>query len=151
MAHELTYEEIQMCKKVFDTNKIAILGDNAEAKITIEGSMKALCEMEFNLSEEEVREILSNMNIEVSKIDFPSFLRVAATKFKQREFLQAICDAFKAFDKKNKGYLTYEEVKHVLIDHGPKLAPDEAENLLQELRISPKEDFEYTKFVKDNI
>ena len=83
-------------------------------------------------------------------IDFPTFLRIAAIKFKQKEFVSALEETFKSFDKEGKEYLTYEELKTILTDYGPKLTNDEADDLLKDV-IDSKEKFKYKDFVKKNF
>jgi calmodulin len=150
MAHELTFEEIQSCKKVFDELKSTDDVSIEDAKISINSLKKAIENLNFKIEESEIDDICQNMNLG-SEIDFPTFLRIAAIKYKQQEFVKALGDAFKAFDKNNKGYLTYDELRSIITDYGPKISMDQADSLLTELGLSPNQKFKYEDFVEKNI
>ena len=101
----------------------------------------------------EIENVMVDLGLQGEKtddIDFPTFLRIAAIKFKQREFVSALEETFKSFDKEGKEYLTYEELKTILTDYGPKLTNDEADDLLKDV-IDSKEKFKYKDFVKKNF
>jgi calmodulin len=150
MAHELTFEEIQSCKKVFDDLKNSDDASLEEAKISTNNLKKAIENLNFKIENTEIDEICQNMNLG-HEIDFPTFLRIAAIKYKQQEFVKALGDAFKAFDKNNKGYLTYDELRSIITDHGPKISMDQADSLLTEIGLSPNQKFKYEDFVEKNI
>ncbi len=151
MAHELTFEEIQNCKKVFDENRNQENPNIEDDHMNINNLDKAIEALNFKIEGEELDEIIKNMNLK-KEIDFPTFLRIAAIKYKQVEFVKALGDAFKAFDKNNKGYLTFDELRSIVTDYGPKLSIDQADNLLKELGIeNSNKKFRYQEFVEKNI
>jgi Ca2+-binding EF-hand superfamily protein len=150
MAHELTFEEIQNCKKVFDNKKKAEDVSADDAKMPILKLQEGLEELGFKMANEEFDEICVNMKL-ANEIDFPTFLRIAAIKFKQQEFVTALEDAFKAFDKANKQYLTYDELRSIITDFGPKISMDQADILLKELGVENNKKFKYKDFVTNNI
>ena len=43
-----------------------------------------------------------------------------------------IREAFKVFDKENKGYITASELRHIMTNLGEKLSDDEADEMLME-------------------
>ena len=88
MAHELTFEEIQNCKKSFDNNRNTEDTSIDEAKMSIANLQKAFLELGFDLEKHEIDDMQQSMNLNV-EIDFPTFLRIAAVKYKQREFVRA--------------------------------------------------------------
>jgi Ca2+-binding EF-hand superfamily protein len=153
MAHELTFEQIQSCKKVFDSKKIPNGEDGENAKMYFDNLKEAiddLSELKQKLTDEECVEIQNTMKLG-DKIDFPTFLRIAAIKFKKQEFLNAIVESFKAFDKHNKGVLTLDELRAILTDHGPQISDDEVDELLGDLDLLNEFDFNYKDFVNNNI
>ena len=136
MAHELTFEQIQKCKKVFDENKNRDDLDRDDAKMPVLNIPKAMKDLDFEMSQNEIENVMNDLGLQsenTEDVDFPTFLRIAAIKFKQKEFVSALEEAFKSFDKDGKDYLTYEELKTILTDYGPKLSNEEADNLLKEL------------------
>jgi Ca2+-binding EF-hand superfamily protein len=106
--------------------------------------------LKFKMDIAEFDEICENLKLE-NEIDFPTFLRIAAIKFKQQEFVNALGDAFKAFDKNNRGHFTYDELRSIITDFGPKISIDEADALLKELEIEPNKKFKYNEYVGKNI
>lgn len=153
MAHELTFEQIQKCKKAFDENRIRDEVNKEEAKIPVLHIKKAMHELQFELSQPEIENIMNDLGIQgenTDEVDFPTFLRIAAIKYKQKEFVTGLEEAFKAFDKDGKEYLTFEELKAILTDFGPKLSNDQAEELLKELS-EDKTKFKYKDFVSKNF
>ena len=153
MAHELTFEQIQKCKKVFDENKNRDDLDRDDAKMPVLNIPKAMKDLDFEMTQNEIENVMNDLGLQsenTEDVDFPTFLRIAAIKFKQKEFVSALEEAFKSFDKDGKDYLTYEELKTILTDYGPKLSNEEAENLLKELN-EDKTKFKYKEFVKKNF
>ena len=153
MAHELTFEQIQKCKKVFDENKNRDDLDRDDAKMPVLNIPKAMKDLDFEMTQNEIENVMNDLGLQsenTEDVDFPTFLRIAAIKFKQKEFVSALEEAFKSFDKDGKDYLTYEELKTILTDYGPKLSNEEADNLLKELN-EDKEKFKYKEFVKKNV
>jgi calmodulin len=151
MAHELTFEQIQLSKQVFDKYKDNEGDANDEYRIRVSDLFIAMNKgLEFQMSQDELREITSTMNLG-EHIDFPTFLRIVAIKFKQEEFLKELEAAFKAFDKTGKGYLTYDELKTILTDYGPNLSIEQCDQLLKDLGKNMQEHFDYKSFVKDEL
>ena len=153
MAHELTFEQIQKCKKVFDENKNRDDLDRDDAKMPVLNIPKAMKDLDFEMTQNEIENVMNDLGLQsenTEDVDFPTFLRIAAIKFKQKEFVSALEEAFKSFDKDGKDYLSYEELKTILTDYGPKLSNEEAENLLKELN-EDKTKFKYKEFVKKNF
>ena len=151
MAHELTFEQIQLSKQIFDQFKEGDTNPNGESRIRTSNLLKIMIEgLNFQISQMELSEITSNMNL-AYYIDFPTFLRIVAIKFKQEEFIKELEGAFKAFDKTSKGYLTYDELKTILTDYGPNLSIEECDALLKDLGKDMKEQFKYKDFVKEQL
>lgn len=151
MAHELTFEQIQDSKRVFDLHKKSEDNNTMdEAKMSIEMLLPALKELNFDVTESSVEEIKETMKLG-KELDFPTFLRIAAVKFKQEEFVKELELAFKAFDKNNKGTLSYDELRAVITDYGPKLTLEEGDELLKELELGQKDKFNYKDFVHNNL
>ena len=153
MAHELTFEQIQKCKKVFDENKNRDDLDRDDAKMPVLNIPKAMKDLDFEMTQNEIENVMNDLGLQsenTEDVDFPTFLRIAAIKFKQKECVSALEEAFKSFDKDGKDYLSYEELKTILTDYGPKLSNEEADNLLKELN-EDKTKFKYKEFVKKNF
>ena len=152
MAYELTFEQIKKCKKVFDCNKINPQNDREDSKIPSENLIKALQELEFNVTPKELNSIIDELGMDSNNddVDFPTFLRIAWAKYKQQEFNLSLEDAFKSFDDEKKLNLTYEQLKDILTKYGPKLSENEADELIKDF-IEENQDFDYKEFISKNF
>ena len=159
MTHELTFEQIQRSKKIFDsfkskTNKdVNINDEEKEETLEVSKLVIVLTNLGFEIGQDEVEEIKTNMKLN-SSIDFSTFLRITAIKFKQQELIKELENAFKAFDKHNNGYLTHKELKSIITENGPNLTIEEANDLLKEIGLLDEvidKNFYYSAFVADTI
>lgn len=150
MASELNNQQIEESKTVFDKYRIYQNAVLDEAKISAKDLFKALLELKFEISLEEVKEYIIKLNVP-QEIDFSTFLRIAAIKFRERDFDKEIHEAFRSFDKKNKNYLTYDELKAIITDYGPKISSEGADDLLKDLGLESDKKFKYEDFVKNSL
>ena len=153
MAHELTFEQIQTCKNVFDSKKIITSDDEDDSKMhyrSLKEAINAIIDLKHKLTEDECEEIKTKLNLS-DEIDFPTFLRIAALKFKNQEFLNALVESFKAFDKNHTGNLCYDDLRSIMTDFGPKISMDDADKLLDELDLLNINEFDYNDFVYQNL
>ena len=152
MSYELTFEQIQRCKKVFDSNKSNPLNDRDDIRLPSENLIKALEDLEFTITQKELNSIMIELGMDpdIGEIDFPSFLRLALVKFKQQEFNLSLEDAFKTFDDEKKQYLTYEQLKNILTNFGPKLIDNDADELIKDF-IEENQSFDYREFISKNF
>ena len=150
MAYELTFEQIQKCKKVFDSNKAH--NDREDSRIHSDHLLKALQELDFNITSSELNSIIDELGMEANydEIDFPTFLRIAWAKYKQQEFHSSLEDAFKSFDEDKKGFFTYSQLKTILTQYGPKLSDVEADDLIKDF-IEDEQNFDYKEFISKNF
>ena len=150
MAHELTVEQIQDVKSAFEKykNKPDKSTGNEADKMDIGIIEMALSDLKIGISKKEIKEFLSGLG-NPAYIDFSIFMRLSAIKFKEIEFIKELESAFKSFDTKNKGFLTYNELSLILTENGQCLSPEESKELLKSLEIFGV--FNYSEFVKDSI
>lgn len=150
MTHELTFEQIQNSKKYFDIHKNNE-PTGEEYYMNVNKLINALDDLGFLTGKDEIDEFKKNMSLS-NEIDFPTFLRITAIKFKQQELVKELEGAFKAFDKNNNEFLSYKELRSIITEYGPKLSLDEADQLLKELEIQKdSKNFKYKDFVNDTI
>ena len=79
-------------------------------------------DLDFDVEQIEIENVMVDLGLQGEKtddIDFPTFLRIAAIKFKQKEFVSALEETFKSFA--------------ILTDYGPKLTNEEADDLLKDV------------------
>lgn len=152
MADELTFEQIQKCKKVFDDHKDKTGVNGVEGKLEKKEITNAMKDLKFEMNENEVMEILNDLE-EASDskcIDFPTFLRFAARKFKENEFATALEEAFKTFSIGNSNELTKQQLQTILTDFGPKLSEEKAAELVYDI-MGLEEKMNFYDFIKNNL
>ena len=66
------------------------------------------------------------------EVDFNGFMELMARKMKEGEMDEELVEAFKTFDKGNKGYYTVEELKEIMVHYGEKLNDDEVKLMFDE-------------------
>ena len=152
MTYELTFEQIQKCKRVFDNNKSNPLNDRDDIRLPSENLIKAFTDLDFDITQKELNSIMFELGMDpdVSEIDFSSFLRIALVIFKQEEFNLCLEDAFKSFDEDNKKSLDYAQLKNILTQYGPKLEENDAEDLIKDF-IDENQNFDYKEFISKNF
>ena len=152
MTYELTFEQIQKCKRVFDNNKSNPLNDRDDIRLPSENLIKAFTDLDFDITQKELNSIMFELGMDpdISEIDFSSFLRIALVIFKQEEFNLCLEDAFKSFDEDNKKSLDYAQLKNILTKYGPKLEENDAEDLIKDF-IDENQNFDYKEFISKNF
>ena len=152
MSYELTFEQIQRCKRVFDNNKSNPLNDRDDIRLPSENLIKAFTDLDFDITQKELNSIMFELGMDpdISEIDFSSFLRIALVIFKQEEFNLCLEDAFKSFDEDNKKSLDYAQLKNILTQYGPKLEENDAEDLIKDF-IDENQNFDYKEFISKNF
>ena len=152
MSYELTFDQIQRCKRVFDNNKSNPLNDRDDIRLPSENIIRAFEELELSITQKELNSIMIELGMDpdIGEIDFPSFLRLALVKFKQQEFNLSLEDAFNSFDDEKKQFLSYEQLKDILVKYGPKLEENDADELIKDF-IEENQNFDYKEFISKNF
>lgn len=82
-------------------------------------------------SEQELSEMIDEIDADGNgNIDFPEFIALMARKIDDNENEDILIDAFRLFDPEGYGFITTEELRHVLNSLGEKMTPDEIEEML---------------------
>ena len=68
-------------------------------------------------------------------IDFSEFLEMMAKKGKTRDMEEEIKEAFRVFDKDGNGFISKDELKHVMQSLGENLTSEEVEEMIREADI----------------
>ena len=69
------------------------------------------------------------------EVDFDGFMELMARKMKEGEMNEELVEAFKTFDKLNRGYYTVDELKEVMGQYGEKLSDEEVKLMFDETDI----------------
>jgi calmodulin len=65
-------------------------------------------------------------------IDFPEFLTMMSRKMKDTDSEAEIREAFLPFDHNGSGYISAEQLRHVMTNLGEKLTDDEINEMIRE-------------------
>lgn len=96
-------------------------------------------------TEKELREMVEEAGVKT--VDFPLFLTFMAKKMKDKDTVDDVKEAFKAFDKEGSGFIDAKELKHIMVNLGEKLTDAELDEVLGELDIKNGK-INYEEFVK---
>ncbi|KAF2298450.1 hypothetical protein GH714_023613 [Hevea brasiliensis] len=81
-------------------------------------------------------------------IEFGEFLNLMARKMKESEAEEELKEAFKVFDKDQDGYISPNELRHVMINLGEKLTDEEVELMIREADLDGDGQVNYEEFVR---
>ncbi|XP_076057129.1 neo-calmodulin-like [Oratosquilla oratoria] len=99
-------------------------------------------------SETELRNLVSEVDTSGDgTIEFNEFLQMMSKKLKDVDNEDELKEAFKVFDKKNSGFLSSSELRHVMTSLGEKLSEEEVEDMLKEAAPNGEGKVNYEEFV----
>ncbi|XP_068212621.1 uncharacterized protein [Palaemon carinicauda] len=99
-------------------------------------------------SETELRKLVGGVETCADgTIEFNEFLQMMSKKLKDIGNEDELKEAFKVFDKKNSGYLSSTELRHVMTSMGEKLSEQEVEDMIKEATPNGDGRVNYEEFV----
>ncbi|XP_006662709.1 putative calmodulin-like protein 2 isoform X2 [Oryza brachyantha] len=100
-------------------------------------------------TEAELQEMVAEVDADGSgSIDFDEFLSLLARKLRDTEAEDDIRDAFRVFDKDQNGFITADELRHVMTNLGDRISDDELAEMLHEADGDGDGQIDYNEFVK---
>lgn len=142
MVNELTLEQIEASKRIINKYRIQDEKPLDQALMIIKDLYAALADLRN-------KKTYKKIGFKRTYKFFNLFTRMRNQI--QRKGTREINNAFKAFDKTNKDYLTYDEQKVIISDHGPRIYSENADDLLKELGLELNRKFKYSDFVIFNL
>ncbi|KAK7051431.1 hypothetical protein SK128_017748 [Halocaridina rubra] len=127
---QLTISQLQTGSK-----KTAVIREPQLQKDVIQGSGTAKSESTIALvkPDNELRKLVGGIeSCADGTIEFNEFLQMMSKKLKDIGNEDELKEAFKVFDKKNSGYLSSTELRHVMTSMGEKLSEQEVEDMIKE-------------------
>ncbi|KAK3872034.1 hypothetical protein Pcinc_022861, partial [Petrolisthes cinctipes] len=99
-------------------------------------------------SETELRKLVGEVETCADgTIEFNEFLQMMSKKLKDIGNEDELKEAFKVFDKKNSGYLSSTELRHVMTSMGEKMTEQEVEDMIKEAAPNADGRVNYEEFV----
>ncbi|KAJ6828895.1 putative calcium-binding protein CML7 [Iris pallida] len=141
MGKELSDEQVASMREafsLFDTD-----GDGRIAPSELGILMRSLG---GNPTQAQLKEIVSAESL-VAPFDFPRFLELMRKHMRPEPFDRQLRDAFKVLDKDSTGLVAVADLRHVLTSIGEKLEPQEFDEWIREVDVSPDGTIRYEDFI----
>ncbi|KAL0414461.1 UNVERIFIED_CONTAM: Calmodulin [Sesamum radiatum] len=137
MAEVLNEEQIVEFREAF-----SLFDKDGDGCITIEELATVIRSLDQNPTEEELQDMINEVDADGNgTIEFAEFLNLMAKKMKETE-------TERSFDKDQNGYISANELRHVMINLGEKLTDEEVEQMIREADLDGDGQVNYDEFVK---
>ncbi|GIX65706.1 calmodulin, putative [Babesia caballi] len=144
MADQLSEEQIAEFKEAF-----SLFDRDGDGSITTKELGTVMRSLGQNPTEAELSDMINDIDTSGSgAIDFPEFLILMARKMKEGDTEEELVQAFKVFDRDGNGFISAQELRHVMTNLGEKLTNEEVEEMLREADVDGDGKINYEEFVK---
>ncbi|OWF37060.1 Calmodulin [Mizuhopecten yessoensis] len=134
-------EEYKMAFRVFDKD-----GDGTVSADELGTVMRSLGE---NPTEEELEALVLEVDTDGNgTIEFDEFVRMMKKKDANKGSPEEIFEAFKVFDRENRGFITADELRHIMTNLGDKLPDEDVDEMIELADLDGDGTIEYEEFVK---
>ncbi|XP_077987577.1 neo-calmodulin-like [Glandiceps talaboti] len=141
---DLTEDQIAELKEAFSLFDI-----DGDGTINAKELVIVLRSLGQNPTEKEVEDMIQEVDVDGNgTIEFPEFLMMMATKFNTVNGEEELRDAFRVFDTKDTGYISVDELRHLMTTMGEKLSSDEMDEMIKDCNADADGKVNYTEFVK---
>merc|ERR1719445_2371175 len=142
-ADQLTEEQIAEFKEAF-----SLFDKDGDGTITTKELGTVMRSLGQNPTEAELQDMINEVDAGGNgTIDFPEFLTMMARKMKDTDSEEEIREAFRVFDKDGNGFISEEEIRHVMTNLGEKLTDEEVDEMIREADIDGDGQVNYEEFV----
>ncbi|AFZ79692.1 calmodulin, putative [Theileria equi strain WA] len=144
MADQLSEEQIAEFKEAF-----SLFDKDGDGSITTKELGTIMRSLGQNPTEAELQDMINEIDTNGSgAIDFPEFLILMARKMKEGDTEEELVQAFKVFDRDGNGFISAQELRHVMTNLGEKLTNEEVDEMLREADVDGDGKINYEEFVK---
>ncbi|MCE0481384.1 calmodulin-like 3 [Datura stramonium] len=129
---------------------ITLFDKDGDGCITIEELATVIRSLDQNPTEEELCHMISEVDADHDNgaMEFTEFLNLISKKMKETDQEEELKEAFKVFDKDQNGYISANDLRHVMINLGEKLTDEEAEQMIKEADLDGDGQVNFDEFVK---
>lgn len=121
-----------------------------DGKISIEDFGTIISMLGESLTYKEIRSIFKEANVDgLSKdyISFDDFCNVMNSKLSDNATERELMEAFKVFDREGNGYITAQDLKHVMLKISDELSEEEVNLLLKQADVNGDGQIDYEEFI----
>lgn len=126
MSAHFTEKQLTEFKEAF-----AMFDKQGEGKMLIKDIGMILRSLGYNPTEKYIQEVIKE-NLPEEKINLSQFIKIMETRAPVNCTEEELRTAFNIFDKNQNGFITADELRHVMVNLGEKLTEDEAQAMIQE-------------------
>ncbi|KAH3853186.1 hypothetical protein DPMN_095708 [Dreissena polymorpha] len=133
--------EFRQAFKIFDKNK-----DNAICAKELGSMMKSLGQ---SVTENDIRTMINHADLNKNGvIDFEEFVNMMIGYKQHADPQQELREAFRLCDKDNNGFISSEELRHVMTNLGEKLTDQEVSEMIRAADTNGDGMVDYNEFIK---
>ncbi|CAN4116530.1 unnamed protein product [Withania somnifera] len=129
---------------------ITLFDKHGHECITIEDLAIVIRSLDQNPTEEELCHMINGVDVDHDNgtMEFSEFFNLISKKIKETDPEEELKEAFKVFDKDQNGYISANDLRHVMINLGEKLTDEEAEQMIKEADLDGDGQVNFDEFVK---
>ncbi|MBA0570692.1 hypothetical protein Golob_004308 [Gossypium lobatum] len=144
MRDILSEEQIVEFKEAF-----CLFDKDGNGCVTVEELAMVIGSLDRYPTEEELHDMITEFDADGNvAVEFAEFFNLMAKKMKETDAEEELQEAFKVFDKDQNGYISANELRHVMINLGEKLSDEEVEQMIKEADLDGDGQVNYDDFVK---
>ncbi|XP_061970374.1 calmodulin-like protein 8 [Populus nigra] len=144
MVDVLTEEQTAEFQEAF-----CLFDKDGDGCITFEELATVIKSLDDSATDEELHIMISEVDVDGNgTIEFGEFLNLMARKMRENDAAEELKEAFKVFDKDQDGYISPNELRHVMINLGEQLTDEELEQMIREADLDGDGQVSYEEFVR---
>ncbi|XKL65671.1 hypothetical protein PGB90_009091 [Kerria lacca] len=142
-AYGLTEDQVAEIKEAF-----LLFDKNKDGRITMAELGVVMRSLGQKPTESELRGMVNEVDQDGNgTIEFKEFLEMMSKKLKSTDKDHELHEAFRIFDRNGDGFITADELKHVMINLGENITDEEIADMITEADLNGDGRVDYAEFV----
>jgi len=140
----LTEEQISEFREAFN-----LYDKDGDGTITILELGSIMRSLGHTPTDAELHDLIDEIDTDKNgTIDFNEFVKMMSKKTTHVNSESELIEAFKVFDKDGNGFITSQELRHVMTNLGEKITQEEADSMIKEADLDGDGRIDYEEFIK---